>query len=338
MTRRIQLFMIRHSKSCSNHMRIVAGTEDERNPLVQESKELLDPELSENGKQIARQYSPILHKKLVAAGINPETALIGTSGLQRAQQTAQMLFPDRRIHHLPHIKEHGNIPENTPTTRQRCKPDWRAFLRHLHGLSHTQFVIVGHGSYLRKDAWPTVSKRPHARFGNLDGFLIEATLTPTGQLKGARVTDIPYHGPTAKDDDQCSVGIERIIATHTRKMPRHHHRSHKTRKQHGGGVSMPLAYFHDGAQMRGTYADATGVGLGAASAGWARAAIDQTGGRRSRKQHGGFTPSVMGAFVANGARLLPTAAYVGYKMYTNQPARRSRKHRGGARRRTHRSH
>ena len=80
---------------------------------------------------------------------------------------------------------------------------------------------------------------------------------------------------------------------------------------------MPLAYFQDGAQMRGTEGSETGVGLAGMSTDWVREALTQTGGRRSRKQQGGFSPSVMGAFAANGARLLPLAAYMGYKMYSN---------------------
>ncbi len=43
---------------------------------------------------------------------------------------------------------------------------------------------------------------------------------------------------------------------------------------------------------------------------------------------GGFSPSVMGAFVTNGARLMPAATYVGYKMFKNgrsKPARKTRK-------------
>jgi hypothetical protein len=106
-------------------------------------------------------------------------------------------------------------------------------------------------------------------------------------------------------------------------------------QQQGGGVNMPLAYFQDGAQMRGTEGSETGVGLAGMSTGWVREALTQTGGKRrsrrqqqggfsdrqkdgrSSRQNGGFSPSVMGAFATNGARLLPLAAYMGYKMYSN---------------------
>jgi len=79
---------------------------------------------------------------------------------------------------------------------------------------------------------------------------------------------------------------------------------------------MPLAYFQDGAQMRGTEGSETGVGLAGMSSGFVREALIQTGGKR-RTLRGGFSPSVMGAFAANGARLIPLAAYMGYKMYSN---------------------
>ena len=104
-------------------------------------------------------------------------------------------------------------------------------------------------------------------------------------------------------------GGYRKTAAPTRKMPR---------KQRGGGVTMPLGFYQDGAQMRGTYGSETGVGLGVMTENMARSALVQTGGRkkatRRRNQRGGFTPSVMGSFAANGLSLLPVASYMGYRM------------------------
>lgn len=100
--------------------------------------------------------------------------------------------------------------------------------------------------------------------------------------------------------------------------------------QIGGGVNMPLAYFLDGAQMNGTYPEPTGTGLAATSNSWVRAPLSQTGGRRgTRKQQGGFSPSIMGSFVANGARLIPAAGYMGYRMF--EKASKTRKGRRGHR-------
>ena len=39
-------------------------------------------------------------------------------------------------------------------------------------------------------------------------------------------------------------------------------------------------------------------------------------------QIGGFSPSVMGAFAANGMRLVPMAGYMGYRMYSNEKKKR----------------
>jgi hypothetical protein len=126
--------------------------------------------------------------------------------------------------------------------------------------------------------------------------------------------------------------MSRSNSRKSRKNVRKTKRSQKSQKQQGGGVNMPLAYFQDGAQMRGTEGSETGVGLAGMSSGFVREALTQTGGKRrtlrggfsdrqkdgrSSRQNGGFSPSVMGAFATNGARLLPLAAYMGYKMYSN---------------------
>ena len=106
------------------------------------------------------------------------------------------------------------------------------------------------------------------------------------------------------------------------------------RKQRGGATGMPLAYFQDGAQMRGTYAEPTGVGLAGSTGSMARVGISQTGGRyqngkqqggkqSGRHQNGGFAPSIMGQMVVNGSYLMPVASYMGYKMLKG--------HRGSAR-------
>jgi hypothetical protein len=122
--------------------------------------------------------------------------------------------------------------------------------------------------------------------------------------------------------------MSRSNSRKSRKTVRKTKRSRRSQQQQqGGGVNMPLAYFQDGAQMRGTEGSETGVGLAGMSSGFVREALTQTGGkRRSRRQQGGFSPSVMGAFAANGARLLPLAAYMGYKMYSNESGSSSSSH------------
>jgi hypothetical protein len=112
-------------------------------------------------------------------------------------------------------------------------------------------------------------------------------------------------------------------------------RSRMVRKQtqRGGATPLPLAWYQQGAQFQGTTADPTGVGLAGSSAAWARSALSaQGGGRRrrsrrlrrlSRRQQGGFVPSVMGAgFADMGMRLLPAAAYMGYNQFQHYKQQR----------------
>ena len=128
-------------------------------------------------------------------------------------------------------------------------------------------------------------------------------------------------------------GGSRKTSTLTRKMYRL-----QRRKQSGGGVTMPLGFYQDGAQMQGTYGSETGVGLGGMSSTMVREALTQTGGstfgsrRRQRRrretrkaQQGGFSPSIMGSFAANGLSLLPVASYMTYRMTHNSKSKKGPK-------------
>ena len=321
MSRPIRLFLIRHSKSCSNYVRNLAGTEDHDHPLVAASQTLRDPALSAIGRRMATSYGPTLRKKLADAGFDVGTAVIGSSPLRRAQQTAALLFGPGHRMIFPLFGEHGAIPENTPEGARYTSPDWDAFIGHIGARAHFpgtsgDFVVVGHGSFLRSVAWPAVKGAERKkRFANLDGFLIEGDITPTGKLTVARIKEIPYSGGVHphRGPDACALP------------PKIRRLEKSMRKQRGGGVGLPLAYFQDGAQMRGTSADLTGVGLAGSSGAWVRAPLSQTGGqrtRRQRQQQGGFSPSLMGSFVANGQALLPVAAYMGYKMTRGKKQKR----------------
>jgi hypothetical protein len=252
---------------------------------------------------MAELYGPTLQDKLRSLGIDLDTAIIGSSALGRAKETAALLFPESRLQVIPHFTEHGAIPENTPAGGLNHKPDWAAFLKHLATLPGRQFVIVGHGSYIK-----SVVKR--SAFKNLEAVLLTGSLTSAGRLTGIRITSIPYTGQISATmpGDKCALPTK--IAAQVKAMSR------KTRKQRGGAYNMPLAYFHNGAQFHGTTADPTGVGIGAASSTWARSPIQQMGGS---KQQGGFSPSIMGSFAANGLQyVLPVASYTAYKMYRKQ--------------------
>jgi hypothetical protein len=332
MGRRIKLVMIRHSKSCSNHVRNVAGTHDLAHPLVQMSQAIRDPRLSEHGQAMAISYGPVLRNRLTELGVRLPEARVASSGLARAHQTAELLFPDQRpIDTVPHVKEFGDIPENTPARRKRCKPDWRAFLRHIAvDTAHDQFVVVAHGSYLREVAWPAVAGRKRRdKFDNLDAFFAEGEITPAGTFKVSRFVNIP-RAPTpllSRSDDKCSVDIERKIAAH-RKMTRYRQtrkqkQSRRSRKQRGGATPMPLTYYAPGEYETRT-TEATGAGLAATAGNWVRTPMLRGGRRRTtrRQQQGGFAPSVMGAFATNGLRLLPVAGYMGYKQWNGAAGKR----------------
>jgi broad specificity phosphatase PhoE len=323
----MRLVLIRHSKSCANHVRHVAGTEDHDDPLMRASQQLRDPPLSAVGERMARNYGPRLRARLRAAGFDLNRAVIGSSQLRRAKQTAALLFDNRSdLTVVPHFTENGALPENTPKGMRYRKPDWGAFLRHLSTLpaQNGEFIIVGHGSFL-KGVWHELTgQRWAGTFNNLDAFIVE----PEGRVRVLRYQgDVSPTGP-----DKCAlptkIAADDRMKRHTRK--HHHSRSHKQRG--GAATPLPLGYFKDGAQLQYTSASPTGANYGVSNASWARAPIEQTGGRRrtQRKgQAGGFAPSLMGSFAANGMTYLPSLAlYTGYKLFKNQPRRRgTRRHR-----------
>jgi broad specificity phosphatase PhoE len=356
----VKLFLIRHSKSCANLIRYIAGTEELTHPLVAASQQFRDPPLSSVGERMAAAYGLALRHRLAAAGIdvNGLRTVVGSSELLRAQQTAGLLFPSskRRLVTVPHFTEHGALPENTPAGTRYRRPDWDALITHLHReyADADAFVIVGHGSFLRSAVWPAVTGTKRSKpFANLDGILVSGEFDEAGRLRESLaharqtrrnslhsllrvddVTVIPYTGSVNPHTtlDTCPLRQRRKIAA-TRRMPSRSHnkthrsRSRKTRSQKGGSVGMPLAYFKDGAQMQGTTSMPTGTGLTGSNDAWARTALPQTGGRRTHKQRGGFSPAIMGQFAANGARVLPMAAYMGYRMMskTKKAGRRTKK-------------
>lgn len=340
---RVQIVVIRHSISCSNYLRLAAGPvppgqNEECNPIINQSKDYLDPPLSVKGVKMAREYSTRLQGRLRAAGIHLESALIGASELRRAQQTAQLLFPEAAaaaaVTTVPHFTEHGDIAENTPAGGLKYLPDWRGTLSYLASTGRSQFVIVGHGNYLRYIVWPSVSRARSAYMGNIDAILIDAILTPSGLLLKPRARRINYDGPynpnTARGD---SCVLPHKLA-HLTKMINRKRRGRTVKKQRGGATSMPLSWYEPSAAFRGTSPTPTGVGLAGSTDTWARAPLlqsggryplPQSGGRYPSQQRGGFHPSVMGAFATNGLRMLPVAAYMGYKQSRTQQRRRTQK-------------
>jgi len=275
--------LIRHSKSCSNLLR--------NNPKTEEfSQQIRDPALTAIGAEMADAYGPLLAHRLKMHDIHLENAIIGASELRRAQETAKRLFKGHRIITLPYFTEQGEIPENTPAYGATTKPDWKrlvAWLPDRFGANAT-VIAVGHGSYLR-------SVLGVRRLANLDCVIIN--LEPdTGKI--TLIKRLNYTGPINPQ-----AGVDKCIAARdTQKIAAH------VKMQRAGGYVMPASFFKPGADMSNTRSDPTGLEYDA-----------------YRKldivcpQAGGFTPSLMSGFAANGLRfVVPPAAYLAYKNFSRK--------------------
>jgi len=330
---RIKLFLMRHSKSCCNHLRL-------NHPELQEiSNQLADPGLTVEGERVATAYGPLLKQSLSKAGFDVKGCHVASSELKRARQTARIVF-GRPSKPLPHFKEFGMLPENTPTGQRYSEPKWGPFIAHLAGQvkDGDSMVVVGHGSYLTS-LWPklTGAARP-TKLRNMDGILLDADVSAAGiRVHSHREIRCPLRFNDG--DDRCMVPDERKLNALGKRMT-------KRQRCQKGGASMPLAYVQDGAQMQGTTGTPSGLDIGISTDTMARTGISQTGGsRRQTKrpttcgcdQRGGFIPSVMGAFVANGAQLAPVATFLGYRMYKNQKQTRKGSRKTRRTKRTRRS-
>ena len=346
---RIKLFLMRHSKSCSNHTR-----ERSEDDSVVVSQAIRDPRLTVEGRRIAAQYGPLLLRQLRTSGFDVDHCRIGSSALGRARETARLVFGCQSPIRLPHFTENGAIPENTPAASHYTPPDWDRFTTHLSTLVHEgqSVAVVGHGSFLGS-LWPALTGQSReARLNNLDGILLDIEVSRNGsRVHGFQ--EIPCSLFADPSVDQCQAPDRQKIATLRRRMaPQRRQRNQSQRNQSqrnqrggNGSAGMPLAYFQDGAQMFRTSPTPTGVGLAGMSEGWVRTPLGLTGGARRRtqkqrqqqrqrqQQNGGFTASVMGAFASNGLRALPLAGYLGYKQYSNEQERSRRQSRARSSRR-----
>jgi len=103
-----------------------------------------------------------------------------------------------------------------------------------------------------------------------------------------------------------------------------------------GGAGMPLSYVNPSYREPSA---SQGSNLLVSESLLARPGLNHTGGKRSRKRttrrkkrttrKGGFSPSIMGSFVPNAARLVPAAGVTAYRMVRNykgsSKTRKSRK-------------
>jgi broad specificity phosphatase PhoE len=220
----IKLLLIRHSKSCANLIREKVARirhTRKRKALFSASQNMRDPGLTVIGQRMAKSYGSTLRAKAQTAGFDLDTATIGSSALRRAKETAALLFPAASRTVFPHILEHGLISENTPTRHAHTTPDWDAFLKHLRvhratsAQTAAQFIVVGHGSYLR-EVWRELTGRPWTAFHNLDAFVLEGDLDVRGRLRVDRTERLPYTGlVSAKGEgDKC------VLVRRTRKIKR----------------------------------------------------------------------------------------------------------------------
>jgi len=347
---RIKLFLMRHSKSCSNHMRHgPTGTAGQSDPnLIALSQGLRDPGLTTEGARVAALYGPILQDRLRGLGFDIDNCMVGSSRLRRARETARLVFRCRSPISMAHFTENGAIPENTPATQSYAPPNWDRFTAHLSTLVHegASVAVVGHGSFLGSLWRAFTGQALKDRLDNLDGILLDIDVSKNGShVHGVQEIHCSVHVDSSVD--KCKVGDQQKIASLRRSMAsrkqRQQRRSQKQRNQRGGNgcVGMPLGYFQPGAQMVGTSGSPTGVGLAGVSGGWVRTPLGLIGGSRSnrrtqrrqqqqqrQRQGGGFSASVMGAFASNGLRVLPgLAGYLGYKQYSSEQGQRKSRRR-----------
>lgn len=300
---RIKLFLMRHSKSCNNHIRSNVGVD-----TVAFSQEVRDPALSIEGRRVAALYGPHLQRLLSEAGFDVKGARICSSTLHRAKETAALVF-GRASQCIADFTENGAIPENTPEGSRYTEPNWSAVVKQLghEARDGDSVVIVGHGSYLGS-LWPALTGAPRKeRLRNLDGILLDITVHPSGRatVHGHRGFQCPPEYRASDRRDTCTVRDTRKIAALHKKM----------RKQRGG---MPQGFHQPGAQFVHTSATPTGVETVFPTDGaFVRAPL--------HSQMGGFYPSVMGAFAANGSSLVPVAGYMGYKMFSNNKQNKTRR-------------
>lgn len=215
---------MRHAKSCSNHVRESSTTDDDTDPIIKIARSIRDPGLSVNGRQMAANYGTRLCRRLEAAGFECGKALIASSGLRRAHETARAVFGRDPIT-VRYFKESDTIPERSSSY---TTPNWRAFIKHLSTLvtDNDHVAVVGHRSFLTNQMWPSITggKKYAGQVNNLDGVLIEGDIINGGNLQISRVREFKYNGAApVKISDKCSVPeqeryIQRKLRAHTRKM------------------------------------------------------------------------------------------------------------------------
>jgi broad specificity phosphatase PhoE len=172
---KIKLFFIRHAFSCANYKSLKSNIESLLNSFR------LDPHLADIGIRDLQRYRNTIRKD-----INPD--YVFSSGLLRAIQTAQILFPESTVNVAPYIGEHGISLGSTPSKPSEqlrylnpnkvkylylgkqdrnnnldrlfknrkpryCKPNFQKFLNWLKRRitldKDLSIVVVGHSNFMR---------------------------------------------------------------------------------------------------------------------------------------------------------------------------------------------
>lgn len=126
----VKLFFIRHGFSCANyykHKNLAMG--------IIYSSITLDPHLTDIGIEDLEK-----HRNQITQNINPH--YVFSSGLLRAIQTAQILFPESVVNVAPHLLEHGYRKANFPS-----KPSVQ--LKYL-DVNKIKYLYLGRGNNLDK--------------------------------------------------------------------------------------------------------------------------------------------------------------------------------------------
>lgn len=241
--------LIRHSLSCSNLVRWNAELIRNRackdsslktvcslgcasqTALRDYSQKIRDPGLTALGRKMADTYGSKLRKQAEAAGFDLNKATIGSSSLRRAKETAALLFPAAKRVIFPHLSEHGEIPENTPTEHRLTAPGWHHFLNHIYkqyadkhkdATEPVQLIAVSHNGYI-SDVWWEMTSCDSISFNNLDAIVIDGELDADGTL-------LPDHGPKYIRYKGIQPTDRRVAKDHC-PMPRKTRRAAKQRRK-----------------------------------------------------------------------------------------------------------
>lgn len=157
-----------------------------------------DPQLTEQGAAAATAAAPAL-QALAGDLADLKKVAVGSSGLQRARQTAALLFPTRAksLIDFPHIrKDIPSMPRNA-----------RALFRHLYRLPQQTFVIVVHKGFVLKDVVRALQLPPRRFFNNLDALMVVGDFNEKGVVVG--VPQVVWRRvarpPRATRRDRCSA-------------------------------------------------------------------------------------------------------------------------------------